>query len=130
MLKRTASPLHCTALSPGAELDGMVAESRYQVEVEASGATGEGVFDPTWALEILEQAMSELRAEENDPARFDLMAQTLTGVGDWEALMIATGLSEGSLKVAIHRFRERLRSLVAETQSMMDGKWMRSSSIW
>jgi len=100
-------------------LDALEAEERYHIEVEALSTSDEDVFDQSWAHGILDSAMRQLRAEQRDEARFDLLAPALTGREDRAALMQATGMNESALKVTIHRLRKRyrelLRAAVAET---------------
>ncbi|GEP42767.1 RNA polymerase sigma factor [Brevifollis gellanilyticus] len=100
-------------------LDALEAEERYRLEVEAMSTSDEEVFDQSWAHSMLDRAMQQLRAEQRDDARFDLLAPALTGSEDRAALMQSTGMNEGALKVTIHRLRKRyrelLRAAVAET---------------
>ncbi len=100
-------------------LDALEAEERYHIEVEALSTSDEEVFDQSWAHGILDTAMLQLRAEQQDDGRFDLLARALTGSEDRATLMQATGMTENALKVTIHRLRKRyrelLRAAVAET---------------
>jgi DNA-directed RNA polymerase specialized sigma24 family protein len=100
-------------------LDALEAEERYRLEVEALSTSDEEAYDQSWAHGILDRAMQQLRAEQKDDARFDLLAPALTGNEDRTALMQATGMTESNLKVTIHRLRKRyrelLRAAVAET---------------
>lgn len=106
---------HLTAV----HLDALEAQERYRLEVEALSTSDEQVFDQSWAHGMLDRAMQQLRAEQKDDARFDLLAPALTGSEDRAALMQATGMNESTLKVSIHRLRKRyrelLRAAVAET---------------
>jgi RNA polymerase sigma-70 factor (ECF subfamily) len=90
-----------------------------RLEVEALSTSDGEVFDQSWAHGILDSAMQQLRAEQKDDARFNLLAPALTGSEDRAALMHATGMNESALKVTIHRLRKRyrelLRAAVAET---------------
>ena len=100
-------------------LDGLEAEERYSLEVEALGMSDRQTFDQAWALALLDRALAELRAEQKDVAHFDLLAPALTGREDRCEIATSLGMSDGALKVAIHRLRKRyrevLRGLVAET---------------
>ncbi len=100
-------------------LDALEAEERYRLELEALSTSDEEVFDQSWAHGVLDRAMQQLRAEQKDDARFDLLAPALTSSEDRAALMQATGMNENALKVTIHRLRKRyrelLRAAVAET---------------
>ncbi len=106
---------HLTAV----HLDALEAEERYRVEAAALSTDGDTTFDQQWAQGVLEQAVGRLREEQRDAQRFDLLLPSLTGTEDRTALMQATGLNEGALKVVIHRLRKRyrevLRQLVADT---------------
>lgn len=101
------------------QLDALEAEERYRLEVEALSTSDEEVFDQSWAHGMLNRAMQQLRAEQRDEARFDLLSPALVGSEDRTALMQATGMNETALKVTIHRlrkrFRELLRAAVADT---------------
>lgn len=106
---------HLTAV----HLDALEAEERYRVEAAALSTDGDTTFDQQWAQGVLEQAVTRLREEQRDAQRFELLLPALTGTEDRAALMQATGLNEGTLKVVIHRLRRRyrevLRQVVAET---------------
>lgn len=95
-------------------LDAMEAEERYRVEVEALNITDEEVFDQSWAQGITDRAMQMLRTDQKNDGRFDMLAMALTGKEDRAAIMLATGMNENALKVAIHRLRKRYRELLRE----------------
>ncbi len=98
------------------------ADSRYGIEA-AGGRTPEQEFERRWALTLLDQALAALRAEyaaaRKEPL-FERLKATLTGESEPYAV-IATdlGLSEGAVKVAAHRLRQRYRdclhAAIAET---------------
>jgi RNA polymerase sigma-70 factor (ECF subfamily) len=100
-------------------LDVMEAEERYRLEVESLAMSDQPTFDQIWAHALLERALAELRAEQKDPEYFDLLAPALTGQEDRAGIAALMGMSDGALKVAIHRLRKRyreiLRRLVADT---------------
>jgi RNA polymerase sigma-70 factor (ECF subfamily) len=100
-------------------LDGLEAEERYRLEVEALATSDQQIFDQAWAHGILDRALTSLRAEQKDLKQFDLLAPALAGREDRGAIATLSGMSEGAMKVAIHRLRKRyreiLRGLVAET---------------
>ena len=101
------------------------AESKYQHE-PVDGWTAEKLFDRRWALEVLKQALSQLRAfyqkSDNEPL-FELLQPVLTGNSmtriEYESIGQQIGMSAGAVKVAAFRLRDRYRSLlraiVAET---------------
>ncbi len=49
------------------------AEERYRLEVEALSTSDEEVFDQSWAHGVLDLAMQQIRAEQRDEARVDLL---------------------------------------------------------
>jgi RNA polymerase sigma-70 factor (ECF subfamily) len=98
------------------------------LELPASGGELPDVlFDRQWGLAVLELALSSLAAEHARQGRalhFELLKQWLTGEAGGLSQAEAAGrlgLSEGAVKVAIHRLRKRFRDLVkaeiAETVS-------------
>ncbi len=105
-------------------LDLETAEGRYLREIPDT-STPETLFDRQWALTVLGRALSRVRREavEADKAReFDALKGCLTGEiphGSYRALGTALGLSEGAVKVAVHRLRQRfqrtLRAEISET---------------
>jgi RNA polymerase sigma-70 factor (ECF subfamily) len=86
----------------------------------------EHVFDREWALETIGAALQVLRDEMVQAGKreqFDALKGGLTGEDDAPRAEIAArlGMSEGAVKVAVHRLRQRFRKLVraaiAETVS-------------
>lgn len=104
------------------EWDALDAEARYALE-PAEQTDAEALYDRRWALELLAHAMEKLRAEferKGDGATFEALKGTLSGAETpREELAAKLGLSEGALKVAVHRLRQRyrevLRAEIAET---------------
>jgi DNA-directed RNA polymerase specialized sigma24 family protein len=113
--------------SPTLALDALQAEERYRIESEHLACVNpETAFDRQWAHSVLEQAMTQLQSEHPLPAdrkRLDLLLPALrlseADSVDRSRLLEQTGLSEGALKVALHRLRKRygqiLRQIVADT---------------
>jgi DNA-directed RNA polymerase specialized sigma24 family protein len=101
----------------GLELAG--AESRYRFE-PSHDLTPERVFERRWALTLLDQVVGRLREEfarAGKPALFDRLKFSLTGEAapmPYRDLAAQLALSEGALKVAIHRLRRRYRELLRE----------------
>lgn len=103
------------------------ADSRYGLE-PADGQTAEQEFERRWALTLLEQTLAGLRAEyveAGKEALFEPLKGTLTGESESHANIASElGLSEGAVKVAAHRlrqrYRERLRAAIAETVDSPD----------
>lgn len=75
----------------------------------------DAVFDRHWALAVLNRAFDALASDQEDPERFESLKPWLTGdhPGVSQADLAAKlRLSEGAVKVAIHRLRRRLKELV------------------
>ena len=102
------------------------AEGRFQME-PPTHETPERVFDRRWALTLLDRVLSRLRAEmvaSGRDVQFERLKTYLTG--DEPQLSYAQtaselGMSEGAVKVAVHRlrrqFRDLLRDEIAQTVS-------------
>ena len=73
-------------------------------------------FDRRWGMAVLQRALDQLSAEQqaSDPQQFALLKPWLTGAGTTSQAELATelGISEGAVKVAIHRLRKRFREIV------------------
>lgn len=104
------------------EWDALDAESRYAMESETA-QDADVLYDRRWAMELLAKAMEKLRAEfvaKSDGETFDILKGCLSGAETpREELARQLGMSEGALKVAVHRlrtrYREVLRAEIAET---------------
>jgi RNA polymerase sigma-70 factor (ECF subfamily) len=98
-------------------LDSLDAEARYAVE-PAEEMTPERLFDRRWALAVLEQVLARLRREFIDAgngALFETIKDCLTpdrGKLPYAQLARRLGMTEGALKVAVHRMRRRYRDLL------------------
>jgi RNA polymerase sigma-70 factor (ECF subfamily) len=109
------------------EWDALEPEVRYALE-PAGQTDADTLFDRRWALDVLDRAMKRLRAEfatKQDESTFDVLKGTLSGADvSREEIAKKLGLSEGALKVAIHRLRQRyrevLRAEIAETVNSPD----------
>jgi RNA polymerase sigma-70 factor (ECF subfamily) len=105
--------------------DAAEAEAWYEVE-QIEGESADHMFDRQWALTVLDKALAKLEqqaAARGKATDFVVMRPFLTGeadVDDYEKGGRELGLSANTFKVAVHRlrgrFREALRSEVAETQ--------------
>jgi RNA polymerase sigma-70 factor (ECF subfamily) len=81
------------------------------------------VFERRWAMTVIEEALSRLRREYAAAGKADLCARlepyVTASEGSYSELALASGMSEGALRVAAHRLRRRygacLREVVAET---------------
>jgi RNA polymerase sigma-70 factor (ECF subfamily) len=101
------------------EWDTLDPEVRYAKACQREGDP-EHLFDKEWALEIVSGALRALREEmvmAGKAERFDLLKGTLTGQAGWTRKEIAARLktSEGAVKVAVHRLRQRYRELLRAT---------------
>jgi RNA polymerase sigma factor (sigma-70 family) len=93
-------------------------EARYCQE-PADRLTPERIFERQWALALLDQVLARLQAEmaaDGKAALFDAIKGHLTG---GESVSYATtaaslGMTEGAVKVAAHRLRQRYRELLRE----------------
>jgi RNA polymerase sigma factor (sigma-70 family) len=98
-------------------LDSISAEERYARE-PAGGATAEQLYDRRWALDLLDRGLSRLQAEFEEAgkaAQFATLRFSLTGEKVPLAEVAAQlRMSEGAVKVAIHRLRERYRDLIRD----------------
>jgi len=100
-------------------LDGRDAERRYSRE-PSHQTTPEAIYERRWALTVLDRALERLKAAA--PAHFEQLTPFLTGDaerGAYEQVAPRLGMSEGALKVAVHRLRrqyqESLRAEIAQT---------------
>jgi RNA polymerase sigma factor (sigma-70 family) len=105
-------------------LDEEIAESRFAGE-PAIEQPPDALYDRGWAAILLERALAALRAEFEQSSKLDLFERLKVFVwGEKNALSYAAmgvqlGLSEGAVKVAVHRLRQRygelLRAEIAQT---------------
>lgn len=103
---------------PKLSLEFAESESRYSLEPRHD-QTPEMLFDREWALTMLDQVRSRLAAEHDDDqlGQFEQLQVYLTG--DANALSYREagarlGMTEGAVKVAVHRLRRRFRELLRE----------------
>lgn len=95
------------------------AEQRYGLE-PAYTSTPEKLFERRWALTLLDQVLTRLRQEFADSGKtrlFELLKTFLTGektTSGYAQAGAELGMSEGSVKVAVHRLRGRYRELLRE----------------
>lgn len=104
-------------------LDLAAADGRFAAG-PAHDDTPERVFDREWALGLLDRTLTDLRGEYADSGRaklFDALKGMLAGGADapYAELARQLGMTEGAVKVAVHRlrqrYRDRLRAAIAET---------------
>ena len=94
----------------------------------APGDTPDRAFDRQWALALLDAVLNRLRQEYTDAGREDLflgLKDTLGGGRSeipYRDLGAQLGMSEGAVKVAAHRLRQRYRELLrAEIANTVSG---------
>jgi RNA polymerase sigma-70 factor (ECF subfamily) len=107
------------------EWDAVDPEARY-AGASTQSDDPDHLFDREWALETVAGALQALRDEMAKAGKsqlFDALKGSLTGEDEPPRGEIAArlGMSEGALKVAVHRLRQRyrqlLRAAIAETVS-------------
>jgi RNA polymerase sigma-70 factor (ECF subfamily) len=95
------------------------AETRYGQE-PADPLTPEQCFERRWALALLDEVLSRLREEHataGTEGLFDALKPCLVGdrqAQPYAALAAKLGMTEGAVKVAVHRLRQRYRQLLRE----------------
>lgn len=95
------------------------AESRYALE-PAAGLTPEQIFERRWTLTILDQVLSRLRADYSRHGKqqlFDRLKVFLLGENPADTYAAAASelsMSEGAIKVSVHRLRQRYADALTE----------------
>jgi RNA polymerase sigma-70 factor (ECF subfamily) len=105
-------------------LDDQATQDQYPIEPPAEG-NPEKDFQRQWALTVLKQAMNALATECEATGRtdlFDEVRQLLSGERDgatYAAIGTRLSMTEGAVRVAVHRLRQRygelLRAEIART---------------
>lgn len=104
---------------PAFSLDAVDAEERYRLE-PVDELSPDRLFDRRWAMTVIAEAMARLRGEcvaDGKGELFEKLAGLLSGEkgeGRHGELASALGLSEGAVKVALHRLRRRFGELVRD----------------
>jgi len=104
------------------DLDALDPEARYALKPVGS-SDPDHAFDRAWAQESIARALERLRAESEARGKGELFAALKGGLTGDEPARRETaarlGMSEGAVKVAVHRLRQRYRQLlraqIAET---------------
>jgi RNA polymerase sigma factor (sigma-70 family) len=100
-------------------LDELDAEGRYQLE-PVEHATPESLYERRWAFEVLDHVRERLRLDYTASNKSDLFQQLEGFVsGDRPAagyaeIAASQRISEGAVKVAVHRLRQRYGELLRE----------------
>ena len=107
-------------------LDAASAEERYVLE-PAHAMTADRVYERRWALTLLDRVLGKLRGEYASRGKeplFEALKDALAGekaAGGYAGIAEKLGVTEGTVKVAVHRLRRRyrdlLRSEISETVS-------------
>ena len=97
-------------------LDFQAGDARYDLE-PSHAWTPERLFERQWALALLEQVLTALRAEfvaDGKETLFERLKGSLTGEAAiaYAELAGELNMSEGAVKVAAHRLRKRYRELL------------------
>jgi RNA polymerase sigma factor (sigma-70 family) len=105
-------------------LDAGLAEERYARE-PTDAMSAEQIFDRRWAFTLLERVLGRLRAEFAAIGKAVVFAELepgLTGAKlDYATIAARLSLSEGAVRIAVHRLRLRYRDLVrAEIAETVD----------
>jgi RNA polymerase sigma factor (sigma-70 family) len=97
--------------------DAQDAEERYAVE-PVDESNPQSLYEQAWAVAVLDQAMSLLEAEyaaAGKQALFEQLAACLQGDrqdSTYSGIGAKLSMSEGAVKVAVHRLRQRYRELL------------------
>jgi RNA polymerase sigma factor (sigma-70 family) len=100
-------------------IDLQEAESQYALE-PADKLSPEKLFDKSWALTVLDRTMARLKAElasKKKQELFEHLKVHLTaekGSVPYSRVAAELGMTEGSVRVAVHRFRRRYRKLLRD----------------
>jgi RNA polymerase sigma-70 factor (ECF subfamily) len=100
-------------------LDWQSADTRYQID-PADNLSPDKLYDRAWAVTLLERVIGRLRDESAAEGRSklfeELKAFLMVGKSAIPCAQAAVGLglSEGAIRVAVHRLRRRYRQLLRE----------------
>jgi RNA polymerase sigma-70 factor (ECF subfamily) len=98
-------------------LDLVAGEQRYALD-PSHELTAEKIFERRWAMALLEQTVTKLREEYSRGDKLKLFDRLKAYLGGdksavpYRLLADELGLSEGAVKVAVHRLRRRCRELL------------------
>jgi RNA polymerase sigma-70 factor (ECF subfamily) len=100
-------------------LDFEAGEKRFSLEL-AHEVTAEKIYEQHWALTLLDRVFARLRDEfdhEGKQKEFNCLKVYLTGEAgapSYQEAATELAMTEGAVKVAVHRLRRRYRDLVRE----------------
>ena len=95
------------------------AEGRLRLDA-ANGETPERTFDRRWALTLLDRVMARLQNDAVQKSKFEhfeALKPFLTGEEpqlSYSETASSLGISEGAVKVAVHRLRRKFRDIVRD----------------
>ncbi len=98
-------------------IDASMAENSCGVD-PADGVTAEKIFERRWALTLLDHVLQRLREEhirDGKETSFEQLKVTLTEASrsvPYAEIAARLDMSEGAVKVAVHRLRQRYRELL------------------
>jgi RNA polymerase sigma-70 factor (ECF subfamily) len=101
-------------------LDTVLGEKLYREETSSPNTSADEAYDRRWALTLLEQTLSRLRAEYEQSGRegeFAILKQQLVaphGHASYAEVASQLGTTEGAARVAVHRLRKRFRQIFRE----------------
>ena len=119
--QRRATAVKRGGPQPPLSLDFQDGEERYTCE-PAHDVTPERLFQRRWAITVLDHGIARLRNEYHAAGKlplFDALKGRLGPVGDndqtpYAELGASLNLSEGAVKVAVHRLKKRCRELIRD----------------
>lgn len=112
------------------------AEGRYLHDVESKDIPPDRAFERKWVLELLHLAKEHLRehyARRGKLAHFVQLEGALLDSPHWDgqsAAAAALGVSEETVKVAIHRMRKRYREMLVAEVARLSRKSATSKMSW
>ena len=106
--------------TPMLSLDAETAEQRYQAEPADNGLPPDRIFQKRWAVTLLQQVLRRLGEEcdkSGKQAIFDALRPQVLGETSVErasASAARLGLTEGALRVTVHRLRGRYQEMLRQ----------------
>lgn len=100
-------------------IDANLSEQRYQSQ-PAAARTAEQAYDRQWAMSVIDQSLTRLRESYTQEGKSDLYQQLLpllapaTDNPTYNAIGMELGFSEGAIKMAVQRMRQRYRDLLRQ----------------
>lgn len=98
-------------------IDAEAAEERYEAEAPDE-PNPDAAYEQRWAVTLIERVLAELRLEHDAPDKirlFEVLKGFLWGeqsTASYGQIAERLGLTEGAVKVAVHRLRQRFRELL------------------